>query len=679
MTNRLARQDSLYLRQHADNPVDWWPWSDEALAAARGADRPILLSIGYSACHWCHVMAHESFEDAAIGELMNRLFVNIKVDREERPDLDRIYQLSHQALTRRGGGWPLTVFLDPHDLVPFYAGTYFPKQPRYGMPGFADVLRGVRDWWDTRRDQVRQQNEALREFLGAYGRDGAHAGELSDAPLQRARARAEAGFDRENGGQQGGPKFPHAGELELLLALARDGDTEAGGMASLTLERMAARGLHDQLAGGFFRYCVDERWDIPHFEKMLYDNAQLLPAYAEAAMRFDRADFRAAAEGIVGWLQREMRAEGGGFCSALDADSEGEEGRYYVWDSAAFDAAVDEDARTAARLHYGLDRAANFEDRYWHLHAARTPAQVAAALPLDQDAAADLIERARRQLLAERSTRVRPARDDKRLTFWNALLASGLARAGLTLRREDWLDEAQRLLERIESARDAHGRLPAVIGGDGPGFLDDHAAALQAALDLLRANGNARWLRFAQDTADTLLRDFADTAQGGFFFTAHDHPALPQRPKPWLDESTPAGNGIAARALQELGWLLAEPRYLEAAEAALRAGWAALSDLPQAACSLALALREWLDPPMQVIVRGEPPALTRWRELLASERQGAFRLYLLNDEAAALGPALAAKPGKPEGIASLCQGPVCSLVTAEPDALLAALRAATTR
>ena len=675
MSNRLAAESSLYLHQHADNPVDWWPWSEEALATARAADRPILLSIGYSACHWCHVMAHESFEDADTGAAMNRLFVNIKVDREERPDLDRIYQLAHQALTRRGGGWPLTVFLDPHTLVPFYAGTYFPKQPRYGMPGFGEVLRGVRDWWDTRRDQVRQQNEALQDFLGDYGKQAQHAGELSDLPLLKARERIASAFDDVNGGHRGAPKFPHAGELEWLLALAERGDGEAARMAGVTLGAMAARGLHDHLAGGFFRYCVDERWDIPHFEKMLYDNAQLLPVYADAAVVFDDASFRQAAEGIVTWLQQEMRADGGGFCSALDADSEGEEGRYYVWDRESFDMALDEPLRAIAGLHYGLDREANFEGMHWHLHAARTVSDVAIMVAIEESAAAEAIEQARRQLLAQRSTRARPGRDGKTLSFWNAMLASGLARAGLALGRADWLQEADAVLRRIESACDTRGRLPAVIGTDGPGFLDDHAATLQAALDLLRASGNIPCLRFAQRLAETLLRDFADETRGGFFFTAHDHPSLPQRPKPWLDESTPAGNGIAARALQELGWLLAEPRYLDAAEATLRAGWNVLADLPHAACSLAMALREWRDPPTQVIVRGDAPALAQWRQALRETR--ACRLYLLADEDPVLPPALAAKARTPNGIASLCRGPVCSLVTADPDELLAALRAGT--
>jgi uncharacterized protein YyaL (SSP411 family) len=375
MANRLAAEPSLYLRQHAANPVDWYPWGAEALARARAEDRPLLVSIGYSACHWCHVMAHESFEDDGIGALMNALYVNVKVDREERPDLDRIYQLAHQALSRRGGGWPLTVFLDPHDLVPFFAGTYYPKQPRHGLPGFAEVLQGVRRWWDTRREDVRAQNAALGEFLVDHGREAPQIGALDAAPLHAARTASLAAHDAEHGGQRGAPKFPHAGDAMLML---HAGD-EAGRLAvSRTLAGMARLGLYDHLAGGFFRYCVDERWDIPHFEKMLYDNAQLLPLYARASVVLDAPEWARTAEGVVAWLRAERRAGDGGYASSLDADSEGEEGKFYVWSSDELRAVLPDEDRAVA-VAFGLDRPPNFEGTHWHLHAARTPAQIVAA------------------------------------------------------------------------------------------------------------------------------------------------------------------------------------------------------------------------------------------------------------------------------------------------------------
>ncbi|HEY6984470.1 MAG TPA: DUF255 domain-containing protein, partial [Rhodanobacteraceae bacterium] len=365
MPNRLARETSPYLRQHADNPVDWWAWCDEALATARRTNTPILLSIGYAACHWCHVMAHESFEDEATARVMNARYVNIKVDREERPDIDKVYQLAHQALARRGGGWPLTVFLAPDGLMPFFAGTYFPKTPRYGMPAFVQVLEGVRAWFDAKPDEVRAQNDALAGFLADYGRGDAHAAALDDAPIRLALERIAATFDRENGGHVGGPKFPHAGEIELLLAHARDESASTlspRAMAYRTLERIALRGLDDHLGGGFFRYCVDAQWEIPHFEKMLYDNAQLLPVYAEAAAVLDEPGFLHPADACAAWAAREMIAPSGGFWSSLDADSEGEEGRYYIWRRDEVRALLDDDEFAVVESRYGLDRPPNFED-----------------------------------------------------------------------------------------------------------------------------------------------------------------------------------------------------------------------------------------------------------------------------------------------------------------------------
>ncbi|KFN43389.1 thioredoxin domain-containing protein [Arenimonas oryziterrae] len=674
MPNALARESSLYLRQHADNPVDWRAWNTSALTEARRADKPILLSIGYSACHWCHVMAHESFEDEATGRLMNGLFVNIKVDREERPDLDRIYQLAHQALTRRGGGWPLTLFLDPLTLVPFYAGTYFPKTARYGMPAFSEVLQGARQWWDGQRDQVQQQNQALQGFLADYGRETAHAGDLSTAPREAAREKILAHHDSVNGGHRGAPKFPHAGEVESLLSWARQSDLRAGEAAATTLARMASRGLHDQLAGGFFRYCVDEHWDIPHFEKMLYDNAQLLPVYAEAATQFESPQFQQAAGGIVTWLQAEMRADGGGFCSALDADSEGVEGKFYLWTRAQVDAALDTDLREIVHAHYGLDRAPNFENEAWHLHAAKTPAEIAAASGSDAAEISRRLARTRSVLLAKRAERIPPARDDKRLTAWNALLVTGLARAGKALQREDWLDEAETVLDMLIAAMDVRGRLPAVLGSTGPGFLDDHAFTLQAALTVLEARWSVRALRAATQLAETLLSDFIDRAEGGFFFTARDHEALPQRPKPWLDESTPSGNAVAARSLLTLGWLLAEPRYLDAAEATLRAAWTPIAELPQAAPAMLSALAEWQQPTPLVVIRGEPGALALWRYELRRLWPHPLNVYAFSDHGTELPPGLAEKPETAAGRATLCQGTQCLAACDSVEALVAQLQ-----
>jgi len=418
--------------------------------------------------------------------------------------------------------------------------------------------------------------------------------------------------------------------------------------------------LHDHLAGGFFRYCVDERWDIPHFEKMLYDNALLLPLYAEAAVQFESPEFHAAAEGIVAWLQTEMRAEGGGFCSALDADSEGVEGKFYLWTHEQFDAVIEGEARDIAMRHYGLDGEPNFEGEAWHLHAVGST-----------QAPGDTRER----LLAERNWRVRPARDDKRLTSWNALLVHGLARAGLALDRDDWIDEAAATFSTIVQGMDARGRLPAVLGRatPTPGFLDDHAFALQAALSLLRARWSTPLLAIAMRLAECLLRDFADNGNGGFNFTADDHEPLPQRPKPWLDESTPSGNGVAAHALLELGFLLAEPRYLDAAEATLRAGWSATNVAPQASAAMLEALREFLTPTPVVVVRSAVSAVSVWCEALREAGQAPLHVYFIAGSDDGLPPALAAKPFSISGRATLCRGLACFAETDQPDKILAAL------
>src|SRR5436190_12802539 len=457
-TNHLIHETSPYRLQHAHNPVDWYPWGDEAFEKARRENKPVLLSIGYSACHWCHVMAHESFEDEDTARLMNELYVNIKVDREERPDLDKLYQLAHQALAQRGGGWPLTAVLAPDDLVPYFAGTYFPRQPRYGMPAFREVLRKVRDWYDHNRDQVREQNGALQRLLEQLGtgRPGGDAA-LGPQPIDVALAALERSFDHRDGGFGPAPMFPHAPELELLLrasgsgaagakprlahrgfaaaaetALAQRSDAGPGSFAAMverSLGAMARGGIHDQLGGGFCRYSVDARWEIPHFEKMLYDNAQLLPLYARAARLFHRADFQAAAHGIVAFLERELKHPDGGYCAALDADSEGEEGRYYLWQADEARRLLSAEEWSVLAPHYGFDLAPNFEHSAWNPRIAEPLADVAPKLGLGLEQAQRLCESARAKLFLARASRPRPGLDDKMLTSWNALLASGLYRA----------------------------------------------------------------------------------------------------------------------------------------------------------------------------------------------------------------------------------------------------------
>jgi hypothetical protein len=673
MHNRLAQSASPYLRQHADNPVYWQPWDEAALAQARARDLPILLSIGYSACHWCHVMAHESFEDNATAALMNERFVNIKVDREERPDLDRIYQLAHQALTERGGGWPLTVFLSPHDLLPFFAGTYFPKTPRYGMPAFADLLQRVADWFAANRDQAANQNAQLRVFLQRQYAVPQHGAMPSASEITSAEAALMHRFDRHWGGFGGAPKFPHTGDLELLLASDQPSH-RAAALHSLT--RMAEGGIHDQIAGGFSRYSVDARWEIPHFEKMLYDNALLLPLYAKAAALSGESHYRVTAEAIANWLEAEMRAPDGGYYAALDADSEGEEGRFYVWHCDQVRSALSHDTYAVAAAHWGLDAPANFEGEHWHLRVVRPLAEVADALAISIDLAQQRLDGARAVLLAIRQTRIRPGLDDKRLTAWNAMLAVGYARAAAWLDCPQWTQHARAIVEFIHDKAMVDGRLhTSVQGGEAQfsAYLDDTAWLLLAHLDLLAIDPDPTHLRRAIVLADTLLAHFEDCKHGGFFFTANDHEALPVRPRGFVDEATPAGAAIAAQALLRLAWLTAEPRYLDAVERCLCAASDALTTMPAAAASLLLVLRHWHAPASQLVLRLPRDGSHAWQPAIAAAHRHGITVIQL-PVASAVDDPLPMHPGTGDGIAYLCTGSECLPAITDPEQLLRELQ-----
>jgi len=668
MPNRLADETSPYLLQHRDNPVDWYPWGEEALERARRERVPILLSIGYSACHWCHVMAHESFEDPATAGLMNRLFVNVKVDREERPDLDKLYQLAHQAIAGRGGGWPLTMFLEPDERMPFFAGTYFPKTARHGLPPFVEVLQRVREWFDGHAADLSQLGEQFRPLFDSHAAGRAVAiGELSDAPIAGAVSGLRRVFDREWGGFGRAPKFPHCAELELLLERGERSVVEH------TLAKMADGGIHDQIGGGFARYSVDERWAIPHFEKMLYDNAQLLPLYARAAVEFDRPDFARVARGVVDWLEREMRAPEGGYWSALDADSEGEEGRFYVWQREEVRSVLAPDEWAVAERHYGFDRPANFEGHAWNPVVAWPLDALAAKLDLPASEAGRRLDSARRKLLARRAQRVRPGTDDKILTSWNALTAAGLSRAARALGEPAWSERAIELIDFLRREVWRDGRLYASFKADRarfPAYLDDHAFLLDAVMETLCCRFDGERLAFAVALADTLIDRFGDAAQGGFFFTAHDHERLIGRPRPWADESVPSGNGVAARALLALGHLLGEMRYLEAAERTLRAAWPRIDESPHGHATLLRVLGEWREPPPLVVLRlpGGDAALAWQAEANALAARG-IRVVRIDDGVDALPGLLDARAPMPGGVAYVCHGTQCLAPVREAVAL----------
>jgi len=664
MRNRLSEETSPYLKQHADNPVHWHAWNDEALAEARRSGKPILLSVGYSACHWCHVMAHESFEDEATARLMNDLFVNIKVDREERPDLDKIYQTSHQLMTGQAGGWPLTVFLTP-DQIPIYTGTYFPKERRYGMPAFREVLVAIDQYYHGKGDEIRESGARLVDALGSAQTAGADDfAELTRAPLETARRRLEATYDAEHGGfGSGGPKFPHTTSLELLLShwYARRGqDVQALPMVTHTLDCMAQRGLYDHLGGGFFRYSVDRFWSIPHFEKMLYDNAQLLAVYADAYAATATASYARVAVETAEWVMRDMQDARGGFYSTLDADSEHEEGKFYVWTPAEIDAVLAPDEAALAKRVFGLERPPNFEGKHWHLHLAEAPEAAAAAAGLDVSRAGEVLERARAKLLAAREKRVWPGRDEKLLVSWNGLMIFGLGRAARTLDRPDFAASATRAVDFIRQELWQDGRLKATYK-DGrarfAGYLDDYAFLCHGLLELLQHRWRDSDLSFARDLADVLLAHFEDP-RGGFFFTADDHERLIHKPKPFIDEAVPAGNGIAALALNSLGHLLGEQRYLDAAERTVRAALHALERYPDAHATLLRALEELLTPPKLIVLRGTAEELAPWQRKLAAAYEP-HRLAFAIPRDAELSGLLAERAPRERAVAYVCEGMTC--------------------
>jgi uncharacterized protein YyaL (SSP411 family) len=667
--NALARETSPYLLQHAHNPVDWYPWGPEALERARCDDKPILLSIGYSACHWCHVMAHESFEDEDTARVMNDLFVNIKVDREERPDLDRIYQTAHQMLAQRSGGWPLTMFLTPGDQTPFFGGTYFPKEARYGMPAFTELCRRVAGYYHDHRDEIDAQNANVRSAFARLGAAGATAGvRIDDTVLDRARAEIAGQFEPMYGGFGQAPKFPHPTTVERLLrhwassVSAGIPDEQALHMARYSLHAMASGGIYDQLGGGFCRYSVDEKWMIPHFEKMLYDNGQLLTLYADAAVACDDVVFRRLAIDTAEWVTREMQSPAGGYYSALDADSEGEEGKYYVWTPDEVRSVLRDEEYALLAPVYGLDRPANFEGKTWNLHVSESPLTTVVKLGLNSEHAAELLASARAKLLAAREQRVRPGRDDKVLCSWNGLMIKGMARAGRLLDRPDFVASAGRAFDFIRAHMWQNDRLLASFN-DGRAhlnaYLDDYVFLIDAGLELVQARWRDGDLVFLVELAETLLDHFEDKAHGGFFFTSDDHEKLIHRPKPVGDDAIPSGNGVAAQALLRLGHLLGATRYLDAAHKTLTALWHEIERYPSMCSALLAAVEEYLSPTQTIVLRGAPDAMSPWMDLCA-RRYAPRRLALaIPDDARNLPGLLAQRTARGVVTAYICSGHAC--------------------
>ncbi len=648
--NRLINESSPYLLQHAYNPVDWYPWGDEALEKAKHENKPVLLSIGYAACHWCHVMAHESFEDIETAELMNRLFVNIKVDREERPDLDKIYQSAHYLLTQQSGGWPLTIFLSADDQAPFFSGTYFPPQAKYQLPAFKDVLLGISDLYHKRREDIKQQNEELIRILHPLH---PHISDvhLNEQPIQHALQSLQRSYDHMHGGFGSAPKFPQASRLDFLLRVNSP-------ITPATLTQMAEGGIYDQLDGGFYRYSVDAQWEIPHFEKMLYDNGQLLFLYAQAYSQYHDPLFARITHETADWVMRRMQSTEGAYYSSIDADSEGHEGKYYIWSTSELEKLLNKNELAFAKKYFGMNQPPNFEN-HWHFRIAQPLESTAHELNISLSAAESLLQSVKQRLLSAREQRIPPAKDTKILTAWNALMIKGMLTAGLALGEQKYTDSALKALSWIHHNLWIDTRLLAVNQSGArqlSGYLDDYAFLMDALVKSLQVSWDSQRLSFAINLADALLNHFSDHTAGGFYFTPYDHEKLLYRPKSMMDEAIPSGNGIAASTLLVLGHLLGETRYLDAAEKTLHAGWPLMTQYPYEHGSLLQALQHFLRPPQLVILRGPLDEMAIWKKACSNIHN---HVFAIPDDLTGLPGLLAEKAPHEKTCAYVCQGTQC--------------------
>ncbi len=681
--NLLNQETSPYLLQHSDNPVHWIAWNEQSLALAKQKNKPILLSIGYSACHWCHVMAHESFEDTDTAAIMNALYINIKVDKEERPDLDKIYQNAHSLLTERPGGWPLTVFLTPDTHMPIFAGTYFPAEARHGLPAFKDLLQQISDIWQSRQFDIQQQSQALQSnYQRLYDASRPETETFNHAVIDIARSQVEKQFDDKNGGFSRAPKFPHPSILEFALKhwyhTTRSAQENAQPdhrilhTAIFSLEKMANGGIFDHLGGGFCRYSTDDQWMIPHFEKMLYDNGPLLSLYSQAwkiqtlTSGDDPLFFDAASE-TAGWVMREMQAKDGGYYSAQDADSEGSEGRFFVWRKdeinplliqCAENPKIGRQAVDLFRQRFGLNKAENFEGE-WHLHG-----YVAESTLADKQKTAEQhqqFKRIRQHLFTHREKRIHPDTDTKILTAWNGLMIHGMSSAGRLLKNNDYIESASKAAHFIKSHCWQDGQLFANFK-DGKAtlnaYLDDYAFLLYGLLDLLQSRWDNDLYEWALTLADKLLSDFEDSNYGGFYFTSHHHETLIQRLKIFSDDAIPSGNAIAALTLNRLGYLSGQQNYINAAENCLKSAWTSINHSPVAHCALLNALSEHLTPPDILIIRSQTTDSEQWSSLLQQHYLPGTLTFTIPAHQA-LHSSLRAKTSTTTSIAYPCSGMMC--------------------
>jgi len=640
-TNRLIHETSPYLLQHAHNPVDWYAWGDDAFQKAKAEDKPILVSIGYSACHWCHVMEHESFEDEETAQIMNENFVNIKVDMEERPDVDKIY-MSFVQMTTGGGGWPLNVFLTPEKL-PFFGGTYFPPAPRYQMPSFKQLLTSLADAWIQKRDEIEFSaidilSEIKRAQETEISSDGLSLDQLDLAFLSFSRT-----FDAKNGGFGGAPKFPPAMSLEFILRYyKRTGDESALEIVEKTCQKMARGGIYDQLGGGFHRYAVDANWLVPHFEKMLYDNAQLVQIYLHLFQITKDQFYRKIAVETLGYLKREMLHEKGGFYSAQDADSEAVEGKFFVWTPAEIEEILGTETALIFNYYYDVTQAGNFEEKNI-LNVKKSLAETAGVFDISIDELQRILDLGREKLFNLRETRIKPFRDEKVLTAWNGLMLAALAEAAAVLQNEDYLQVAKKnadfILENLQqdgyllrSWKDGTAKLNA--------YLEDYANFADGLIELFQVSGEIKYLREATRLADILLTEFWDQDGGGFFFTGNNHEELVVRSKDFYDNATPSGNSVAANLLLKLAKLTGDERYERYAAAILRLVAPQMGRYPSAFGRVLSTLEFYLNPTKEIVILGDSVEMKReiWRDylphklvVLAATAENSENIPLLNE------------------------------------------------
>ena len=650
--NRLKKEKSDYLLQHADNPVDWYPWSDEAFLIAEQEDKPVMLSIGYSACHWCHVMAHESFEDDATAEIMNKNFINIKLDKEERPDLDKIYQMSQTIITGKTGGWPLTVFMTPKKF-PFFAGTYFPNTERHGLPSFKDILIRVNDFYIDQKRDIELQNIQIKNIFNNLNKSKESKNIINDDLMEKVKNELLASMDKVHGGFGSAPKFPHINNLEFLIKTLKKQDKDVLDAINLTLSRMCCSGIFDHLKGGFFRYSVDELWMIPHFEKMLYDNGPMISILANAFRKTGNKMYLNKLSQTCDWLLAEMQSNDGGYYSTIDADSEGIEGKFYVWSDDDLKNILNKEEIDVFKKMFVVYDRPNFDGKY-HLHVTKTNE----SYYLEN---IDIANKICKKLLQKRDERIRPGTDKKVLVSWNALVIEGMINAYKVTEDKDYLISARKSFDFIKNNMWQDDKLYACYHDKAcfNAYLDDYAFLSRACLEILKIEWNNSYFDFLIKITDVLINDFQDKENGGFYFTSDNHEELIYRPKSYMDESLPSGNSIAIGVLMELYELTGLTKYIEAVENAINSAHDSLNRSNSSHSSLLLVAPRTDSSKRLIIIRCEENNLSDNQNLINKLDTLNDNIYFITNNITLKVDGLSDK--KPEGnfTAYICQNNIC--------------------